>query len=369
MYPVSLRFQRTYSLNDTKEKIEGIFQESWAGYHALRRGDSILLKPNCLSAKPPEAAVTTHPTILEATIQLLLDHGCRVAIGDSPALQKLQNVAKKAGIMPVAEHYSARLQSFNDPVEIKGPENGIFRTFEISRHCLEYDHFINLAKFKTHTMMVLTLCVKNLFGCVPGKKKAAWHLSIGEDRGLFARMLVELASVLPVDFHLLDGIVAMEGNGPGNGTPTTLGVLMGGENAAAVDMIAARLIGMKPSDLPTCRAASKIGAGPTHWEEIAVLGDPLPSSPLPFKLPSPTRTDWGLPGILKATLSRFLLPFPYVEKNRCKVCLQCQEVCPPGAISLKNGEISIATAKCIRCYCCQEVCPEDAISFKRRLIR
>jgi len=253
MDSVSLRFQKDYSLSAIKEKIEGIFRDSWTAYHALGKGDSVLLKPNCLSAKPPEAAVTTHPVILEAVIQLLKDHGCQVAIGDSPALQKLSTVAKKAGISSLSTRYSVRFRAFDDPIKIKGPENGVFKVYEISRHCLEYDHFINLAKFKTHTMMGLTLCIKNLFGCVPGKKKAAWHLAIGEDRGLFARMLVELVSILPVDFHLLDGIVAMEGNGPGNGTPIALGVLLGGENAAAVDGIAARLIGLKPDSLPTCR--------------------------------------------------------------------------------------------------------------------
>jgi len=367
MYTVSLRYQRTYSLREIKEKLEGIFKESWAGYSTLRSGDSVLLKPNCLSAKPSEAAITTHPVVLEAVIQIFLDLGCQITIGDSPALQKLVNVAKKAGILPLVEHYDIHLQEFNDPIEVKGSKEGIFRSFELSQHCFAHDHFINMAKFKTHSMMGLTLCVKNLFGCVPGKKKAAWHLAIGKDRRLFARMLAELATMLPVDFHLLDGIMGMEGNGPGNGTPIRLGVLLGGKNAAAVDIAAAGLVGLPPDALLTCLAASEIKSGPKDLGEVSILGDTPPESPFPFKYPDPLGTDWNLPGFLKGILRRAFLPFPIIDKTRCKVCLQCRDVCPPGAISLKNGEISIATAKCIRCYCCQEVCPENAIIFKRKI--
>ncbi len=367
MFPVSLRFQDTYAPEDVKKGIDAIFRDAWRGYRALRHGDTVLVKPNGLSAKPPEAAVTTHPAVLEAVTQLLCDHGCKVAIGDSPALQKFSTVARKAGFERLARRYSARILEFDDPVEIAGPDGGMFRAFEISRRCLEFDRFINVAKFKTHSMMGLTLCVKNLFGCVPGKRKAAWHLAIGEDRRLFGRMLAELAAVLPVDFHLLDGIVAMEGNGPGNGTPTNLGVLLGGENAPAIDAVAARLVGVNPGELPTCAAASEIGTGPSADDEITPVGDPPLASPFPFGLPDPTRTDWGLPGFLKGTLRRFFLPFPAVNTKRCVGCLLCRDVCPAGAISEREKTVFIQISRCIRCYCCQEVCPEDAIVFRRRL--
>ena len=365
MFSVSLRHQKGYALEEVKGKIADIFGESWAGYRDLKPGDTILLKSNCLSAKPVETAVTTHPVVLEATIQILLDKGCRITIGDSPALQRLSTVVKKTGISPILERYDVRLQELDGPKEVEGPKGGTFRSFEVSRHCFEFDHFINIAKFKTHSMMILTLCVKNLFGCIPGKKKAAWHLAIGEDRHAFARMLVELGAILPVDFHLLDGIVAMEGNGPGNGTPVPLGVLLGSENAAAVDSVAARLIGLDPGGLLTCQAAADLGTGPSPSVEISVLGDSPPPSPFPFKLPEPARMDWGLPGLLKGILRRFLLPFPAVDRHRCVTCAHCQKVCPAGAISLKNGKIMIKTSLCIRCYCCQEICPENAIVFKK----
>ena len=366
MYIVSLRYQKTYNLKEVKDSLGKILSESWGKFSSLRRGDLILLKPNLLSAKAPKTAVITHPIVLEALIQLLLDKGCKIILGDSPAIQRFTTVAKKAGLLPLQKRYSVRLQELDDPVEVKGIKNGIFKSFEISRHCLESNYFINVAKFKTHSMMGLTLCVKNLFGCVPGKKKTAWHLAIGKDRKLFARMLSELAAVLPVDFNVIDGIVGMEGNGPGNGTPVNLNVLLGGENAAAIDTVAGRIVGISPNKSLTSRAAIEIDFGPKNEEEISILGDRLPNHPFPFRFPETMRTDWHLPSVFKSLLRWAFLPLPKVDSARCKGCLNCKVVCPPGAIFVKDGKVSIKERLCIRCYCCQEVCPEDAILFTRK---
>jgi len=366
MYPVSVRGLGIYNLRKVRLLLEEILSISWAGFSALKPGDHILLKPNLLSAKPPEAAVTTHPVVLEAMLQILLDAGCKITVGDSPAIQRFSTVVKKAGLQFLEKRYSVCFQELNDPVEIKGLEGGIFKTFEVSRHCLETDYFINIAKFKTHSMMGLTLSVKNLFGCIPGKKKAAWHLAIGKDRNRFARMLAELAAILPVDFNIIDGITGMEGNGPGNGTPVNLGILIGGENAPAVDIVAAGIIGISPQDLLTGQAAMEIKFGPASKEEITIQGDLPPRRPLPFQLPEPTRTDWHLPRFLKNILRWAFLPLPRINRDSCQGCLICQDVCPPSAIIKKNNRIFIKENLCIRCYCCQEICPENAITFKKK---
>ena len=365
-YTVFVRSQETYTLKEVKTCLAGILSAAWRNRSPLKSGDHVLLKPNLLSAKPPETAVTTHPIILEAMIQILLDSGCKITVGDSPAIQRFSTVARKAGLQNLEKRYSVRFQEFDSPVEIKGLEGGIFKTFEVSRHCLENDYFINIAKFKTHSMMGLTLSVKNLFGCIPGEKKAAWHLAIGKNRNRFARMLAELAAILPVDFNIIDGITGMEGNGPGNGTPVNLGILIGGENAPAVDIVAAGIIGISPQDLLTGQAAMEIKFGPASKEEITIQGDLPPRRPLPFQLPEPTRTDWHLPRFLKNILRWAFLPLPRINRDSCQGCLICQDVCPPSAIIKKNNRILIKENLCIRCYCCQEVCPENAIIFKKR---
>ena len=365
MYRVSLLYQNSYTLREVREKLENILTSSWDRFPSLKPGDRILLKPNLLSGKSPESAVTTHPVVVEAMIQILLDRGCRVTIGDSPALQKFLTVAKKTGLLSLKDHYPIHFQELDTPVTVEGIPGGVYKSFEISRYCLESDYLINLAKFKTHSMMGLTLSIKNLFGCIPGKKKAAWHLAIGKNRDLFARLLSELAAIIPANFHVIDGIVGMEGNGPGNGTPLPLGVLLGGENASAVDIVAARLVGLAPQDLLTCKASAKMGFGPADETDLLIVGDRMPEAPFPFTFPEPMRTDWHLPTPLKRILRWILLPLPKVLNDSCKGCLDCQKVCPPGAIQEKNGKAFIQEAICIRCYCCQEICPENAIVFRK----
>lgn len=366
MYTVSLRYQKTYALKKVRDCLEEILSASWGSFSSLKPGDYVLLKPNLLSAKPPESAVTTHPIVIEAMIQILVDAGCKITVGDSPAIHKFSTVLKRAGLESLRERYPVQFQELDSPIEVKGIENGIYKSFDISRHCFECDYFINMAKFKTHSMMGMTLCVKNLFGCVPGRKKAAWHLAIGKNRALFAQMLSELAAVLPVDFHLIDGIVGMEGNGPGNGTPINLGVLLGGENAPAVDAVAAQLVGLSPGELLTCRMSAEIKAGPADEGEISFLEGSLSQSPIHFRLPEPMQTDWHLPGIFKGILRWAFLPLPRVEHACCKGCLDCMKVCPPCAIVERDGKVSIKESLCIRCYCCQEICPENAIYFTRK---
>ncbi|MCP6623436.1 DUF362 domain-containing protein, partial [Klebsiella pneumoniae] len=86
--------------------------------------------------------------------------------------------------------------------------------------------------------------VKNLFGAVVGTAKAGWHLKAGADRELFARLLLEIYLLRPPDLNIVDGIVAMEGDGPGSGDPRPMGLILAGANAVAVDVVAAELAGI-----------------------------------------------------------------------------------------------------------------------------
>jgi uncharacterized protein (DUF362 family) len=152
----------------------------------VKRGDRVLLKPNLLYGKPPEKAVTTHPSIIRGMIQIVRDGGGRPIIGDSPSIGSVMRAADKAGIMKVANEVGCPVVEFNQPVPLPGNRSKWFKHVEVDRTILESDVMINLPKWKTHAQMLLTLGVKNLFGCIPGPRKAMWHLKAGENRGLFA---------------------------------------------------------------------------------------------------------------------------------------------------------------------------------------
>ncbi|HEX9023227.1 MAG TPA: DUF362 domain-containing protein, partial [Geobacteraceae bacterium] len=194
--------------------------------HFVRPGERVLIKPNMLAAKSPEAAVTTHPTLVRVVAELVRDEGCEVLIGDSPGLGGFRRVAERSGIWRAALESGARLAPFDDVVEQGG--KGTFRRIAVARAYWEADKIINLPKLKTHEMMTMTCAVKNLFGAVVGAGKPAWHLKAGTSRDLFARLLLEIYLLKKPVLNIVDAVWGMEGNGPGNGDPLRMGVLLAG---------------------------------------------------------------------------------------------------------------------------------------------
>ncbi|MEK7850588.1 MAG: DUF362 domain-containing protein, partial [Deltaproteobacteria bacterium] len=141
----------------------------------VKRGEKLLLKPNLLSAKAVEKAVTTHPAVIEAVIRLVKDSGAKPFIGDSPGIGSAEQVAAKSGIKKVADRYGVQIVNLSDGIQVENRKGKMFKRLDLSKTAYEADGIINLPKLKTHVMMTMTLGVKNLFGCVPGKRKISWH--------------------------------------------------------------------------------------------------------------------------------------------------------------------------------------------------
>src|SRR6185369_5886248 len=190
MHTVSIERVDTYDRELVREGLERLLAPLGGMGAFVRPGERVLLKPNMLAAKTPDRAVTTHPELLRGAIEMVQAAGGIPLVGDSPGIGGIRKVAERTGMLAVVEETGAELVEFAEPVEVGG--SGMFRRFELARPYLEADRIINLPKLKTHEMMTLTCCVKNLFGAVVGTQKAAWHLKAGADRALFARMLLEI---------------------------------------------------------------------------------------------------------------------------------------------------------------------------------
>ena len=328
----------------------------------IKRGNRVLLKPNLLYGKAPEKAVTTHPSILRGMIQIVREAGGIPFIGDSPAIESLKRAAERSGIKRVANEMGCPLVEFNKPILPSKKEGIFFKQFEIDQAVFEADVIINLPKWKTHGMTLLTLGVKNLFGCVPGPKKALWHLKAGENRKVFAQVLVDLYQIIQPSLTLLDGIVGMEGNGPGSGHPISLGLILASGDSLSLDQIACDLLGISRDSVLTNRVAFEGGLGKNA---IEVMGEKVEEARIPhFSLPRLSEPDWNLPGFLKRALKSALTSKPVAEKEVCEACNRCVEICPPKALHRKEEGMVFDYGKCIRCFCCQEVCPEGAITIK-----
>jgi uncharacterized protein (DUF362 family)/ferredoxin len=336
----------------------------------VKRGDRVLLKPNLLSGKHPDRCVTTHPAIVKAVAQLVQEAGGVPAIGDSPSVGSLRRVAAQAGIAEVADEVGCPLVEFKKVAAIQTGEAYTFRRFELATAVLEADVVVNLPKVKTHNVTLLTLGVKNTFGCIPGMRKAQWHLKAGTDHSYFAGMLAELCQIVKPALTIVDGVIGMEGEGPSSGDPRPLGLILAGENPHALDTTICRVIGVPPEELHTIQAAQQRGFEGTNPEQIEVLGQRVENVGItPFRLPARFDVQWNLPGFLKKPLKDIFTPKPIVNGDLCKVCGACAEVCPPQAIALSDRGVRIDYHKCIRCYCCQEVCPEGAVHLQEGWVR
>lgn len=333
------------------------------GIQAFISKDSrVLLKPNLLYGKPPEKAVTTHPSVVRGMIQIVREAGGVPFIGDSPSVGGLARAAEKAGIKKVAEEAGCPLKEFNDPISPKERSGKFFKHLEIDRSVLEADAVINLAKWKTHSQMLLTLGVKNLFGCVPGPTKPLWHLRAGESRKAFAQILFDLYRVVQPSLTILDGVVGMEGNGPGSGDPVALGLILASKDALSIDLVVCDLLGIPRKSIPTNEVALEDGMG---GEPIEVVGESTEASRISsFKLPPPFGISWNLPGFMRKALKNALTSKPWIDDELCEDCERCAEICPPKALKKRGEGLAFDYEKCIRCFCCQEVCSSGAISIK-----
>jgi uncharacterized protein (DUF362 family)/NAD-dependent dihydropyrimidine dehydrogenase PreA subunit len=334
------------------------------GIQALvNKGSRVLLKPNLLYGKPPEKAVTTHPSVVREMLQIVREAGGVPFIGDSPAIGSLARAAEKAGLKAVADEMKCPLVEFNRP--ILSPERGgrIFRQLEIDQAVLDADVIINLPKWKTHSQMLLTLGVKNLFGCVPGPRKPLWHLKAGESRKAFAQILLDLYGVVQPSLTVLDGVVGMEGNGPGSGDPIPLGLILASKDALSIDLVVCDLLGIPRKSIPTNQVALEDGMG---GDSIEIVGEPIGASKIPrFKLPPPFGVSWNLPGFMRKALKHALTSRPWIDDQLCEDCDRCAEICPAKALKKTGKGLAFDDEECIRCFCCQEVCSSGAISIKQ----
>ena len=339
-------------------------------------GERVLLKPNLLQGQEPERCVTTHPAVVAAVARLLVEHGCRVVVGDSPGAGIVYNEANlrrgysRSGFTAVAEETGATLNYDTGSETVSFPEGEAVKQFPIITPAVRADAIVVVSKVKTHMWTRMTGAAKNLFGLIPGLEKPVYHFRF-QDEYAFGRMLVDLNECMKPRLQGVDAVVGMEGDGPQAGSPRTIGVILAGSDYAAVDTVLARLIGMDPLEIGSTRSA--VERGLLDPESIRTVGD----DPAEFAVPDfrkPSTYAGGRTGVwrrvVQAVVRRFgrtYAPRPGVIAPSCIGCGKCERICPVQAVTIAEGRATINLARCIRCYCCHEICTEHAIGLSRSL--
>ena len=339
----------------------------------VKSGEKIVLKPNVLIGAAPERCVCTHPAVFRAVGKILIEAGVDVSCGDSPGFGGCRVNMRLAGLKQVADELEIPFADFSHGRVVMHKEALLNRRFTVASGVLDADGLVSLPKLKTHGLTRMTGAVKNQFGCIPGFIKGQHHART-PDPFDFATMLVDLNTLIKPRLYIMDAIIAMEGNGPRSGNPRKLGVLLISDDPIAVDAVACKLIDLDPVLVPTSKPGEKSGLGTYHYENIEIVGDDVDSFicrdfNVVRKPPVPAATG-GFGKFVKNHAS----PRPVIDERLCTSCGTCVKHCPvtPKAVDWLDGDESRPPiynySRCIRCFCCQEMCPEGAISVKEPLL-
>lgn len=337
----------------------------------------MLLKPNMLTRSVPSKAVTTNPAVLDCVINVLLEFGAKkenITVADSSGgsggANTLLSNYKVCGFYDVCQKYGVNLYVNLESVPVK-TDGVLVKEFTLIRPAVESDVIINLAKFKTHVMTGMSGRVKNLFGTVPGLKKAEFHMRFPQ-KELFANMLVDLCQCVKPDFTIVDGVLGMDGDGPAGGNPKLFKTLLAGCDPYTLDLAICHMMGTDPVEFPVMKAAIDRGLAPRQLADDLIIGDNGAYRVIEgFEKPKSYRVDFSdrMPKFLRKFVEKaekLMVPAPKINTSKCIGCGRCKDICPQNTITITNGKANINAKNCIRCFCCHEMCPAKAIDVKRR---
>lgn len=269
---VSLVHCHSYHAADLEPALDELLGRLGGLGRFVAPGRRVLIKPNCIAPIPPERAGQTAGELILSLARRVAALGATPVVGDSPAWGTLTGNLAAIGLLGPLREAGAEIAPFTRARRLANFPMRIYKRFTVAEDAVAADVIINLPKLKAHKQLGLTAAIKNIFGCVPGKRKAYWHFRAGDARNYFGWMLVELFDRLRPALTIVDAVVAMEGDGPIHGRPRALGWLAGGVDGVAVERVCAELTGFAPDDLRTLAAARTLGIGQPELEQIEVIG-------------------------------------------------------------------------------------------------
>ncbi len=339
----------------------------------MRPDLKVVLKPNLIIAKGPELSATTHPLVIKAVVRWLNAHNVTdITLAESSGglynAEYMKNIYQVCGMKQLEPMLKLNMDFSAQTVNCK--EGFTNHSFHLITPIVKADYIINICKLKTHAMTGYSGGIKNLFGTIPGLEKPQMHYrwpNISD----FSHMLLELAQTVSPQLTIIDGIDAMEGNGPTGGTSHPLHLLLAAKDFYTQDYFAAGLMGLDPMKIEMIHQAVETGLA--FPDKIKLAGDPVPDNLTPFKLPDTKKLDFTdeVPSFLRKPaaffLSHIFKSYPQLNKSLCVGCGKCAESCPAHVIKIDNKKAKFKKKGCISCFCCQEMCPMKAISVKKAL--
>jgi len=339
----------------------------------VKPGERILLKPNLLSARTPDRAITTHPEVVRAMVRLVRKAGATPIVGDSPggAIKGVERVWTETGMKKLSEEEGFQLINFETSGSVERKINHpLLPSIHIAKIITEVDGIINLPKLKTHGLMIYTGAIKNLYGTIPGMRKAEYHKIVPHPDD-FSHLLDEIYLQVKdkLRFSLVDGIMGMEGNGPSSGDKRKLDMILACGDSVMLDLAITGILGLSVKKIESINYLYKKLNDKNNPATYEIVGNkPSEFDVSGFKFPS----TWYVrlvPRWLIKLLGGLLWLKPQIIKTSCINCKLCSNSCPVQAI-LNGGKEKpwVVHEKCISCLCCHELCPVDSIELQKSFI-
>lgn len=300
-------------IEQVKRKIEETINLAVGGIdNIVKPGETVLVKPNLGFQAPPESYAVVDPRVVEGMVAFLKEKSKakEVWVGDNPSLG--QHVGRSRPAFMAAGMYDAAIKGGADrviffdeeeTVEMEIPGAKIFKKAKVFKPFLEADRVINLPKMKTHLAGTVTLGLKNWNGIIPnehpsGQQQGAHRIDLGQK-------FADLYRVRKADLTFIDGIIAMEGQGPHAGTPVEMNLFIAGTDTVAVDAVASYVMGFETIEIPAVRIAATDGLGERDIDKIEIAGTPIAEVRQFFKRPmiDPTGLFPGFEVVIQQTCS------------------------------------------------------------------
>jgi uncharacterized protein (DUF362 family)/Pyruvate/2-oxoacid:ferredoxin oxidoreductase delta subunit len=339
------------------------------------------LKPNLLMGAKPDKAIATHPSFFKAVAKIVIENGGIPVLTECHGFGPFKSVLNSTGYAEVIKELGMEVGKMEEIAPLHYPQAKLMKRIDVSKAFFDVDVIINLPKFKTHGFTYISGAVKNLFGTIPGLRKARMHLRFPQPME-FSEWLLDLNGALLNGFerpkkiiHIMDAIIGQEGEGPGpSGTPRKIGAIVIGSDPVAVDFVAAEIAGLDYKKIPSIALGFQRDFTVSSPEEITITGQKIED--LRVKNFQPTKSSISshiLRGwLVSPTVKNLVIEKPWPSEEKCNLCYKCKAVCPAGAISNAQENKNIPDydyKKCIRCFCCIEFCPEAAISLKKGILQ
>jgi uncharacterized protein (DUF362 family) len=255
----------------------------------IRKGNSVLIKPNVKNPSPPGYGVVTDPRVVAPLVDLLREAGAgRIVIAEGAAYPSgaydTFAAFEFSGYKRLAQEKNVELVDLNsyDSVDLKVPNGTVLDRVRVGRSVTTVDVVINVPVLKTHTECLFSGCLKN------------WSVGIAarEEKKLLHRVgihdsIVDVHMAVTPSFNVVDAIVALEGDGPNlpPGKSKSLGLVLAGANPVSVDAVAASIMGITPREVKHLVKAEGRGLGTADLERITVLGERIGDVRSPFLMP------------------------------------------------------------------------------------